>query len=111
MIPLSLGEIQVLIATSVFTMGMLCNLLGVFVLMTRGYSREVRAIAAQTATIGKKGLAQDVTGLVQSASELVAAINQLVRTASGVGVFLISLGMLMIAGAYWVTTQVQWPVS
>lgn len=108
MIPLSLTEIQILIAASVFLMGFFCIILGIFILMTRGYGREVRALAAHSANLGKKGMAQEVTGLVQSASELVIAINQLVKTASGVGVFLISLGLLMIAGSYWVVTQIQW---
>ncbi len=110
MIPLTLVEIQILIAASVFLLGLICIILGILVLMTRGYNREVRSLASHTALIGKKGIAQDVTGLVQSASELVNAINQLVRTASGVGVFLIILGLLMVGGSYWVTTQVQLPI-
>lgn len=111
MIPLSLTDVQVLIASSVFVLGLLCIVLGIVVLVTRGYSREVKALASHTARIGQKGLTQDVAGLVQSASELVNAINGLVRTASGVGVFLISLGLLMLAGAYWVVTNVNWPVT
>jgi hypothetical protein len=31
----------------------------------------------------------------------------LVKTASGAGLFLITLGMVMIASAYWVVTQIQ----
>lgn len=108
MIPLSLFEIQILIAASVFVLGVLCVILGIFVLMTRGYAREVRSLAAHTAHIGKKGIAQDVTGLVQSASDLIGAINQLVKTASGVGVFLVSLGLLMIMSSYYVVTRIDW---
>lgn len=110
MIPFSLFEIQLLIAASVFVLGVLCVVLGIFVLMTRGYAREVRSLAAHTANIGKKGIAQDVTGLVQSASDLIGAINQLVKTASGVGAFLVCLGMLMITGSYYVVTQMDWTV-
>jgi hypothetical protein len=40
---------------------------------------------------------------------LILSINQLVRTASGVGTFLLLSGMMMIAAAYWVVTQIQWP--
>lgn len=111
MIPLSLFDIQVLIASSVFILGLLCIILGIFVLMTRGYSREVKSLASNTAILGKKGISQDITGLVQSASELVGAVNQLVRTASGIGVFMISLGLLMIVGSYYVVTQITWPVA
>lgn len=108
MIPLSLLDVQILIAGSVFLMGMICVVLGIFLLMSRGYAREVRALASNTAKIGQKGIAEDVTGLVQSASELVHAVNELVRTANGVAVFLISLGLLMIVSAYWVVMQIEW---
>lgn len=108
MIPLSLAEIQILICASLFLLGLLCVLLGIFVLMTRGYSQEVKRLTAQTAAIGQKGLGADVTGVVQSASELVAAVNQLVRTSNGVGVFLTATGLVMVAGAYWILTQINW---
>jgi hypothetical protein len=111
MIPLSMTDIQILISASVFIIGCLCVVMGAIVLVSRGYSREVRAIAAHTAKLGQKGVASEATGLVNSASELVASINQLVKTANGIGVFLIMLGLTMIGAAYWVVQQIQWPVS
>ncbi len=106
MIPLTLRDIQIVIAGSVFLLGFLCILMGVFVLISRGYSREVRALAAHTARLAQKGVAQEVSGLVTSSSQLVGAINELVRTASGIGVFLISLGLVMIVSSYWVIQQI-----
>jgi len=111
MIPLSMNDMQILISTAVFALGCMCILLGALVLVSRGYSREVRAIAVHTAKLGQKGVASEVAGLVNSASELVASINQLVRTANGIGAFLISLGLVMIVAAYWIVQQIQWPVS
>ncbi len=105
---LTLRDIQILIAATVFLLGCMCFLLGAFVLVTRGYSREVRALAAHTAKLSQKGVAQEITGLVNSASELVGALNQLVRTASGVGVFLILLGLMMIASTYWAALHIEW---
>jgi hypothetical protein len=110
MIPVSLSDAQILFAGTVFVLGCLCILLGAFVLITRGYSTEVRSLAAHTARLAQKGVAQEVSGLVTSASQLVSSLNDLVRTASGVGVFLISLGLVMIVSAYWVLQQIQWPV-
>ena len=108
MIPLSFNDIQLLIAAAVFVLGFLLILIGSLVLVSRGYSREVRALAAHTARLGQKGLAQEVTGLVNSATELVASINSLVRTASGIGLFLITLGISMLVAAYWVIQQIAW---
>jgi hypothetical protein len=109
MIPVSLHEMQILMAAAAFVMGCLCIMLGMLVLITRGYSSEVKALASHTAKLGQKGITQEATGLVSSASELILSINQLVRTASGVGTFLLLSGMTMIAAAYWVVTQIQWP--
>jgi hypothetical protein len=108
MIPLNLIDLQILIAAVILVLGFFCVLFGIIVLITRGYTREVRALAVQTAKLGQKGVAQEVTGLVSSASELVAAINQLVRTASGIGIFLISLGLLMLAAGYWIILHINW---
>ena len=108
MIPLTLVDVQMLIAASVFLLGCICFLLGAFVLVSRGYSRELRALASRTAQLGQKGLADEISVLVNSASDLVASLNQLVKTASGVGVFLITLGMVMIGASYWVITQINW---
>lgn len=106
MIPLTLRDMQIVIAGSMFFLGFLCIMMGAFVLISRGYSREVRALAAHTARLAQKGVAQEVSGLVTSASQLVGAINELVRTASGIGVFLISLGLVMIVSSYWVIQQI-----
>ncbi|MEK6588616.1 MAG: hypothetical protein AABY97_07225 [Chloroflexota bacterium] len=98
---------QIVIGAAVFVLGGMCVLLGAFVLVTRGYSRDIRALASQTARLGQKGMAEEVTGLVRSATELVGALNHLVKTASGAGLFLITFGMVMIGSAYWVVTQIQ----
>ena len=107
MIPLSTIDMQMIIATTAFILGCMCVLLGIFVLVSRGYSKEIRALATHTACLGRKGMAEEVTGLVNSASELVGALNSLVKTASGAGLFLILMGVGMIAASYWVVDQVQ----
>lgn len=111
MFPVTMQDVQILVATAVFLMGCVSILLGVFVLISRSYSNEVRAIAAHTARLSQKGMAQEVTGLVNSASELVGSINQLVRTAKGAGIFLISFGMVLLVAAYWVIQQIEWAVA
>lgn len=110
MIPLSMSDMQIIIGAALFVLGCICILLGTFVLISRGFSKEMKALAVHTARIGQKGIAEELSGLVNSASELVAALNQLVKTASGAGIFLISMGMAMIGAAYWVLIQIEYPV-
>jgi len=107
MIPLTLHDLQMIIAVTMLAIGILFILLGTFILVTRSYGKEVRTLAAQTAKLGQKGIGDDISGLVSSASELVLSINQLVRTANGIGVFLIAFGTLLVLLAYWVTTQIS----
>jgi hypothetical protein len=107
MFPLSLLKVQLIIAGILFLLGFLSILLGVFILLTRGYSSEIQTIASHTARMGQKGIAEEVSGLVESASGLIEAINQLVRTASGVGAFLIMLGILMISATYWIVSKMD----
>ena len=110
MIPLTFNDIQILIAATVFILGFLLVLIGALVLVSRGYSREVRALAANTARLGQKGIAQEVTGLVNSATELVASLNSLVRSANGIGVLLISLGLGLLFAGYWIVQQISWAI-
>jgi hypothetical protein len=109
MIPLTLRDTQILIAGAVFLLGCMCILLGAYVLISRGYSQEMKALAAHTARLGQKGLAEEVSGLVNSASALVTALSELVRSANGVGLFLMTLGLMMLGAAYWIVTEIQWP--
>ncbi len=111
MIPLSLSDFQIVIAVAVFILGCMCILLGAFILIARGTSAEIKALAGHTARLGQKGLAEEVSGLVNSASALVGALNDLVRTSNGTGVFLLTLGLMMIGSSYWILTQVQWPAG
>ena len=54
----------------------------------RTSSSEVKALATQTARLAQKGIAEEVAGLVGNASTLVDAMDQLVRTTRGIGIFL-----------------------
>ncbi|MEJ2011878.1 MAG: hypothetical protein P8X64_06585 [Anaerolineales bacterium] len=96
MIPLTFNDVQMLLSAALFVLGFLLVLIGSFVMVNRGYSREISALAKHTAR--------------HSANELVASITSLVRTASGIGVFLIMLGLGMLGASYWVLQQVQWPL-
>ena len=110
MIPLTFVDILIIIAATVFILGFLLVLIGASVLVSRGYSREVRALAAHTARLGQKGIAQEVTGLVNSATELVASLNSLVRTANGIGVLLIAVGLGLLYAGYWIVMQINWVI-
>ncbi len=97
----------VFIVGVLFLVGLATFIAGILTLTLRSASSsDVKAIAAQTARLAQKGMAEEVAGLVGNASQLLDAMNQLVRTTRGVGMFLTILGMIIMAFASWVAILV-----
>ncbi len=90
----------------VFLLGFLSFIAGILILVFRTSSSEVKALATQTARLAQKGIAEEVAGLVGNASTLVDAMDQLVRTTRGIGIFLTVLGLLMMGAACWLAIQI-----
>ncbi len=88
-------------------LGVLILLVGVIILVTRVLGGDVKKIANQTAQMAQKGITEEIAGLVGNASSLVDSLNELMKTAAGVGVFMVFLGLLLLAAAYGLTTQIQ----
>jgi hypothetical protein len=74
---------------------------GIIILVTRATGKEIRALTVQTSRMAQKGIAEDVAGLVGNATSLIEAVNQLVRTTAGIGVFLVLTGPIMILASVW----------
>ena len=88
------------ISLSLAIMGLVSVAAGVLLLVTRVTGKEVHTIASQATKLGQKGISEDIAGLVGNASSLVDALNQLVRTSAGIGIFLVVIGFLMLVSAY-----------
>jgi len=84
---------------SLFMLGTVTLAIGIIILLTRALGRDVRAIATQTQKMAKKGITEELSGLVGNASALLNATNQMIRTTSGVGVFLTILGLLQLSAS------------
>lgn len=89
-----------------FVIGMVTFIAGVLVLTLRSASSDVKNLASQTARLAQKGMVDEMSGLVGNASTLVDAMNQLVRTTRGIGIFLSILGMVLMGFACYVALQV-----
>jgi hypothetical protein len=90
-----------------FFLGVITLIIGILLLVTRSAGKEVRNIATQTAKLARKGIAEDVAGLVGNASTLLSATNELVRTSAGIGVFLAFLGFLLMIAATWLVLKIS----
>lgn len=97
---LEMGIILVLLGC-----GILCLLAGILILVCRGFTKEMRVLAGTSTELSKRALNHDMTALVSSASEILSLINQMMKTAAGVGAFLILVGVALMSVAYWLTSN------
>jgi len=105
--PLSNQELLSLFALILFSLGVLTFLAGIWVLLTRVLSKDVRTVTKQTAQMAKKGLSDNLAGVLNSSTKLLESMNQMVRTAAGIGVFLTLLGLLLIASGAVLLVQIS----
>ena len=90
---------------ALFTLGAVSFVTGILILAVRASGKDVKALVAQTSQLAQKGLAEDVAGLVGNASGLLDAMNHLVKTTAGVGVFLTILGVILMGLASWIALK------
>jgi hypothetical protein len=99
-------DLLFIIIFTLYGFGILCTVLGVSVLVSRAIGRDIKTLATQTAKLAQKGFAEDVAGLVGNASSLLDALNQLIKSTAGVGVFLILMGLSFFAVAALLTLRI-----
>ncbi len=99
--PYNAHELQLMVALSLMTLGIISILSGLVLLVGQAVGRDVSTIAHQAAKLAQKGLAEEVSGLVGNARSLVDALNQLARTKAGIGIFLFILGFAMLLVAFF----------
>lgn len=90
------GQWLVLAALMMFLVGLVTFITGAIILVLRSRDRDLDALTAQTSQLVKKGLAEDVAGLVGNASALLNAMNDLARTQNGIGIILLVTGALLM---------------
>lgn len=81
--------------------------IGVFTLIGKLMGKDLTTIAEQTAKLAQKGITDDVAGLVGNARTLIEALNQMVKTTAGVGIFLVILGFSLLGTAYALVLQIR----
>jgi hypothetical protein len=98
---IDLRDLQLLMLVGMFMLGGLTFITGVLILVSGAWGRELRSITSQTARLAQKGLTEEISGLVGNASNLMNTINEMVRTATGIGVFLTVFGGILMSITCW----------
>jgi len=95
--------VRYLMALVLFSMGLAACVAGLMTLLASEYRRTLRGIADHTNRLHARALGEVVAGpAIDASARLIEAVNQLVRTAMGVGAFLCLIGVVMCAVAVWV---------
>ncbi len=105
MFQLNLQDTLSVIVASMAVLGVIALATGIFILFRKVMGDELKVIASQTTRLAQKGIAEEITGLVGNASALLDALNQLVKTTTGVGVFLTLIGFILLVVAYYLGLQ------
>jgi hypothetical protein len=95
--PTTLRNLQIFMIIGLFILGSITFMIGVAILVTGAWRRDLRSLTYQTTQLAQKGLTEEISGLVGNTSNLLNTLNDMVRTATGIGVFLtVSGGLLML---------------
>ncbi len=81
-------------------LGLISFITGFIVLLTRVLGKGITQIAKQTQKVVQKGITEEIASIIGNASVLIDSLNQMVTTAAGIGVFLMVLGVLLMAGSF-----------
>jgi hypothetical protein len=105
MFNINLHDALSVIVVAMAALGAISLATGIFILFRKVMGDELKVIATQTTRLAQKGIAEEITGLVGNASALLDALNQLVKTTTGVGVFLSLIGFILMVAAYYLGLQ------
>jgi len=89
-------------AIGVFVMGLAACAGGLWTILAREYQQTLRSISSQSDRLHARALTEvGVVPILDASTKLVEAVNQLIRTAMGVGAFLCLIGVALCLIAYW----------
>jgi hypothetical protein len=100
---LTISTLELIMLSVTYFLGFIIIILGITILVQGVWGRDLRTLASQTTRLAQKGLAEEVSGLVGNASALLTTINEMVRTSTGIGLYLTLVGIVLIAIAFYAT--------
>lgn len=98
--------LQVAMSVCLFLLGLCSCIAGLWTILSKEYQQALKSISAQSAKISSKAITDaGVAPLIEACTRLTEAINQLIRTAVGVGVFLCLAGAMLCLMAFWMLSR------
>ncbi len=107
MFSMTVSDFLLTMASVLLFCGVVVMGIGILTLIGKLNGKEIRTIADQTTKIAQKGITEEISGLVGNARSLIEALEQMVKTTAGIGVFLVILGALLLVAAYVLVTRIN----
>ena len=102
MSPDLLANVRSAMALSVFGLGILAIVAGVWTILAREYQETMRGIAAQSNRLHARSMGEvGVIPVLDASARLVEATTEMIKTAMGIGAFLCLIGLAMCLIAFW----------
>ena len=96
-------EFQITMATVLFFLGLIVMVISIIILTRQAIGRDIQTIATQTTKLAEKGITESIAGLVGNASALINALHDMSKTNTGIGVFMVFLGIALLTTAYFIS--------
>lgn len=101
-----IATLQAVMALCVFLLGLCSCVSGLWMILSRQYQKVLKSISAQSARVSSKAVTDaGLAPLIRAMSGLVEAIDKLVRTSIGVGVFLCLAGVILCLASFWMLSM------
>ena len=98
--------VQAIMAVCLFLLGLGSCVAGMWKILSRQYQTMLKSISAHSARVTSKSITDaGLAPLIEAMSGLVSAIDQLVRTSIGVGVFLCLVGVVLCLASFWMLSM------
>ena len=106
MFSMTVSDFLLTMASVLLFCGVVVMGIGILTLIGKLNGKEIRTIADQTTKLAQTGITDEISGLVGNARSLIEALDQMVKTTAGIGVFLVVLGALLLVAAYVLVTRI-----
>ena len=105
MLPMTQNDFLFTLAGAAFLLGIITFLIGIFILAFKVTNSDFNEISSSSAKLVRKGLTEDVSGLVNNASSLLESITRMSKTRAGVGMFMVLVAVVLLVAAYFLVTR------
>jgi hypothetical protein len=107
MATMTINDVILTMTICIFVIGIVAIGAGVFILISRVFNEDIRTITSQSVQLAQKGIAEDVAGLVGNSASLINSLTQLIKTSTGIGLFLVLIGFTLDISAYYLLNQIH----